>query len=136
MLVTLALLVFMGAILVLFSDEFISTFKKLFAIRGAALFLPLFVASWLVYTFDFWWLWVLFYLREMIQDALTLLIRIMPFQHGAQSFALVLLLTFVSVVPVRIIDLLSRRKNFKGYPHIYVTSTVIWVISVVLLIIT
>lgn len=135
MLVTLALLVFLGSILVFFSEEFIKMFKKLFAIKGAKLFIPLFLASWLIYTFDFWFLWAVFYLRETLLYIMFFLTSIMPFQKGADSVALIILLTAVSVVPVLILDIQSRRKNFKKYKYPYVTSWIIWILCVVLLII-
>ncbi|CAM2771548.1 MULTISPECIES: hypothetical protein [Legionella] len=131
----LALVVLLGAIIVLFSEEFIKSFKKLWAIKGAKLLLPLFAASWFIYTFDFWFLWVIFYLSEFLHFILTFLIRLMPFQQGAKSVALVILLIFFSVVPVLIIDLFTRRKNYKGYQYPYITSTIIWILCVALLII-
>lgn len=110
----LALVVLLGAIIVLFSEEFIKSFKKLWAIKGAKLLLPLFAASWFIYTFDFWFLWVIFYLSEFLHFILAFLIRLMPFQQGAKSVALVILLIFFSVVPVLIIDFFTRRKNYKA----------------------
>jgi len=59
----------------------------------------------------------------------------MPFEQGAKSVALVILLTFFSVVPVLIIDFFIRRKNYKGYPYPYITSSLIWIFCVALLII-
>lgn len=135
MLVTLAFLVFFSSILVVFSDEFIKTFKKIFAIKGAKLLIPLFLASWLIYTFDFWFLWVVFYLRELLIYILDLLTSMMPFKQGSDSVALVIVLTVVSVVPVFILDAHSRRSNFKKYKYPYVTSWLIWILCVVLLII-
>ncbi|AUH72165.1 hypothetical protein [Legionella sainthelensi] len=135
MLVTLALLVFLGSILVFFSEEFIKIFKKLFAIKGAKLFIPLFLASWLIYTFDFWFLWIAFYLRETLLYVVMFLTSIMPFRTGANSVALVILLTTASVVPVFILDIQSRRKSFRKYKYPYVTSWIIWILCVVLLVI-
>ncbi|CAM2780841.1 Uncharacterised protein [Legionella steigerwaltii] len=135
MLLTLALLVLLGSILVFFSEEFSKAIKKLFAIKGAKLIIPLFAASWLIYTFDFWVLWAIFYLREILYDVLNFLVRIMPFQTGAVQVVLVFMLTFLSVVPVLTLDFLSRRKTFKNYKHPYLTSGIIWILSVVLLII-
>lgn len=135
MLVTLALVIFLAAITVFFSEEFIRAFKKLFAIKGTKLFLPLFAASWLIYTFDFWFLWTFFYVREILNGILAFLIDIMPFQQGKQSVALIILLTVLSVVPVIIIDVLNRRKSFKGFRYPYLTSTLVWIVSVIMLII-
>lgn len=135
MLVTLALLVFFGSILVFFSEEFTKLFKKLFAIKGAKLFIPLFIASWLIYTFDFWFLWAVFYIRETLLYLLIFLTNIMPFKTGAESVALVIIISAVSVVPVFLLDIQARRKNFKPYKFPYVTSWIIWILCVLLLII-
>ena len=130
-----ALVVLFGVIMVLFSEEVSKSFKKLWAIKGARLLLPLFAASWFIYTFDFLFVWVIFYLRGFLHDTLTFLIRLMLFQQGATSVALVTLLTFFSVVPVLIIDFFTRKKNYKSYQYPYITSTIIWIFCVVLLII-
>ncbi|HHI9989665.1 TPA: hypothetical protein ACQDQH_002762 [Legionella pneumophila] len=130
-----ALVVLFGVVMVLFSEEFSKSLKKLWAIKGARLLLPLFAASWFIYTFDFLFVWVIFYLSKFLHEILAFLIRIMPFQQGAESIALVILLTFFSVVPVLIIDFFTRRKTYKSYPYPYITSTLIWILCIVLLII-
>ncbi|AWN73783.1 hypothetical protein LEAN103870_08850 [Legionella anisa] len=135
MLLTLAMVVLLSSILVFFSEEFIKAFNKFFAIKGAKLLVPMFAASWLIYTFSFWCLWAIFYVREILVEVLNFLVRIMPFQNGAVSVVLIFMLTFLSVVPVLILDIFSRRKKFKGYQYPYVTSGVIWLISVFLLVI-
>ncbi|KTD70337.1 hypothetical protein Lsan_0019 [Legionella santicrucis] len=130
-----ALVVLFGVVMVLFSEEFSKSFKNLWAIKGARLLLPLFAASWFIYTFDFLFVGVLFYSHQFLHDILAFLIGIMPFQQGAESAALVILLTFFSVVPVLIIDFFTRKKNYKGYQYPYITSTLIWIFCVALLII-
>ncbi|KTD74015.1 hypothetical protein [Legionella tucsonensis] len=135
MLLTLALVVLLSSIVVFFSDEFIKSFNKIFAIKGAKLFIPLFAASWLVYTYNFWVLWAIFYVRELLHIVQNFLVSIMPLQKGAVPVVLVFMLTFLSVLPVLILDIFSRRKNFKGYQYPYVTSALIWLLSVFLLII-
>ncbi len=129
------MVVLLSSILVFFSEEFIKAFNKFFAIKGAKLLVPMFAASWLIYTFSFWCLWAIFYVREILVEVLNFLVRIMPFQNGAVSVVLIFMLTFLSVVPVLILDIFSRRKKFKGYQYPYVTSGVIWLISVFLLVI-
>jgi hypothetical protein len=135
MLVTLALLVFLSSIVVFFSEEFIRLFKKFFAIKGTKLLFPLFALSWLIYSFDFWVMWGIFYVREKLYDALNYLVHIMPFRQGAMPVALVLMLTVLSVAPVFILDVHSRRRNYKGHQYPYITSGIIWILCVALLII-
>lgn len=135
MLLTLALVVLFGAILVFFSEEFGKTIKKLFAIKGAKLIIPLFVVSWLIFSFDFWVLWAILYLRDMLHAVLNFLVQIMPFQKWAVQVVQVFMLTFLSVVPVLILNFISQKKTYKSYKHPYLTSGVIWILSVVLIII-
>lgn len=135
MLLTLALVVLFGAILVFFSEEFGKTIKKLFAIKGAKLIIPLFVVSWLIFSFDFWVLWAILYLRDMLHAVLNFLVQIMPFQKWAVQVVQVFMLTFLSVVPVLILNFISQKKTYKSYKHPHLTSGVIWILSVVLIII-
>ncbi|AUH71126.1 hypothetical protein [Legionella sainthelensi] len=130
-----ALVVLFGVVMVLFSEEFSKSLKKLWAIKGARLLLPLFAASWFIYTFDFLFAWIIFYLSKFLHAILVFLIKLIPFQQGSESIALVILLTFFSVVPVLIIDFFTRRKTYKSYPYPYITSTLIWILCVALLII-
>ncbi|KTD67157.1 hypothetical protein Lste_3363 [Legionella steelei] len=135
MLLTLALVILFGAILVFFSEEFGKTIKKLFAIKGAKLIIPLFLVSWLIFSFDFWVLWAILYLRDMLHAVLNFLVQIMPFQKWAVQVVQVFMLTFLSVVPVLILNFISQKKTFKSYKHPYLTSGIIWILSVVLIII-
>lgn len=133
MYLTLALVVLFASIAVFFSQEFISVFKKLFAIKGVPLFLPLLVASWLIIAFNYWSLWIVYYYNEMLQIILTFMMHVIPFEKGAGSVALVILLTVISVLPVYLIDLLVRRQTYKPYKYLNITSAIIWLVSAILL---
>lgn len=128
MYLTLALVVFSAAILVLFSQEFIGFFKKIFAIKGAKLFLPLLIASWLVVDFEDIFVWGLYYFREILNAIVLFLSQIIPFQ-GAYSIVLIILLTIISVVPVFLFDMYLIKKTYKHYEYPYITSTLIWIIT-------
>ncbi|HAT9660178.1 TPA: hypothetical protein JBD28_08950, partial [Legionella pneumophila subsp. pneumophila] len=108
MLLTLALVILFATIMVFFSQEFIRTFKKILAIKGAKLLVPLGIASWLIYNFDYLFIWVIYYIREVLQAVLAFLTRIMPFKPYSTSIALIILLTTVSVGPVLLLDLIYR----------------------------
>lgn len=135
MYLTLALVVFFAAILVLFSQEFIRLFKRIFAVKGAKLLLPLAFASWFVYTFDYWGLWGIYYYREFLQTLVAFLMDLMPFHVGANAIATIILLTFISVAPVFLIKFILWKKHYKHYQYPYLTSTLIWLISAVLLLV-
>lgn len=136
MLVTLAAVIFFASIFVFFSQEFIRTFKKIFAIKAVALFLPLLIASWLIFTFVHLFLWTAYYYREMLQAVLTFLVYLMPFHQQAKSLAMIILLTVISVLPVILIDLFVRQRTYQPYKYPYLTSTIIWIVNAELLLVT
>ncbi|MDI1352380.1 MAG: hypothetical protein PSV35_06365 [bacterium] len=136
MLFTLAMVVFFAAICCFFSQEFIKTFKRIFAIKGATIILPIAFASWFVFTFDYWLLWAVYYIREVLQKGVASLTYIIPFNNEvASSIALITVLTAISVVPVFILNLYIRKKTYKPYPYPYITSTLIWISATVLLVV-
>lgn len=135
MLLTLALVVFVGSIFVFFSQEFIRTFKRIFAIKGAKLVLPIAIASWLVFNFDYWLLWAIYYIREVLRSLLSAVTWLIPWQIGSVSIALIVFLTLISVVPVIVLDFIMRKRAYKTFRYPYLASTLIWLMSSVLLII-
>ncbi len=135
MYLTLALVVFVFSIIVFFSQEFTNIFKKIFAISGAKILLPLAICSWGVYTFDVWFLWGIYYIRDLLHMAVASLMRLLPFQKGAQPIASILLLTLLSVVPSLFIQWLTFRKRYVEFKYPYLTSTIIWITSSILLLI-
>lgn len=135
MYLTLALVVFFAAILVLFSQEFINIFKKIFAIKGAKLFLPLFIGSWLVVDFEDIFLWGIYYFRETLNAIVWFFSQIIPFQ-GAYSIVLIIWLTIISVVPVFLLDMYLVKKTYKHYEYPYITSTLIWIITALAFVVT
>ncbi|CZJ12734.1 hypothetical protein SCZ71_09165 [Legionella pneumophila serogroup 1] len=135
MLLTLALVILFATIMVFFSQEFIRTFKKILAIKGAKLLVPLGIASWLIYNFDYLFIWVIYYIREVLQAVLAFLTRIMPFKPYSTSIALIILLTTVSVGPVLLLDLIYRKRTYKGYDYPYLTSTLILIFCTLILLV-
>jgi hypothetical protein len=135
MYLTLALVVFFAAILVLFSQEFIGIFKKIFAIKGAKLFLPLIIGSWLVIDFEDIFLWGIYYFRETLNAIVLFLSQIIPFQ-GAYSIVLIIVLAIISVVPVFLLDMYLVKKTYKHYEYPYITSTLIWIITALAFVVT
>lgn len=129
MLLTLALVIFSAAIMVLFSQEFIRTFKKIFAIKGAKLFLPLFMGSWLAVNSEDFFVFIVYYIRAILNSIVVFFTQIIPFNKGAYSSVLIIILTLISVVPVVLLDMYLVKKTYKHYEYPYLTSTLIWIIS-------
>ncbi|MBL7479462.1 hypothetical protein [Legionella bononiensis] len=132
MLLTLALVIFAAAIMILFAQEFIRTFKKIFAIKGAKLFLPLLLGSWLVLNFDYLCLWGFYYYQEILNAIVVFLAGLIPIQSIARPLVLIIVLTLISVVPVVLLDLYLVKKTYKHYEYPYLTSTLIWIITAVM----
>lgn len=135
MLLTLAIVVFFASIFVFFSQEFIKTGKKIFSIKGAPLILPLAIASWLLYQFSSWILWGLYYYGEVLIKLRKMLIMVIPFQQLGYPLATIIVLTVISVLPVVLLDIYLKHKTYKGYKYPYTTSSIIWIISVVVLLV-
>ncbi|MFI4963633.1 MAG: hypothetical protein ACHP6H_07245 [Legionellales bacterium] len=135
MLFTLAMVVFFASIMVFFSQEFIRLFKRVMSVPGATLVLPLALVSWVVYAFDYWLLWGVFYYRECLQYIYRFLIRMLPFPQYAPSVALVLLMTLISVLPIYLLNWYSRKQTYHPYKYPYVTSSIIWTVTAILIII-
>ena len=127
---TLALVVLIAAIITLFSKEFIGIFKKIMDIKGAPIFLPLIVASGLVLVFDYWVLLAVYFYREFLSKLINGLIWLMPFGSYSYYIAAILVLTFISVVPVFLLDWYWVKKTYKPYPFATLTIAFIWIFSV------
>lgn len=136
MLFTLAAVVFCAAIFVFFSQEFISTFKKIFAIKGAPLILPLAGASFIIYNFNYWCLLTFYYYRQVLNGMVSFLTMLIPLGQVSSYIAAILVLTFISVVPVLVLEWVFRKKTYKPYPYPYLTSSIIWLISAFTLILS
>lgn len=130
MLLTLSLVVLIASIITLFSQEFITIFKKIMAIKGAPIFLPLIVASGLVLIFDYWVLLAVYYYRAFLTLLINGLIWLMPFGNYSYYIAAILVLTFISLVPVFLFNWYWTKKTYKPYPFASLTIAFIWIFSV------
>ena len=118
---TLFVITCCASIICLFSQEFTRLFKKIFAVKGMKLILPL--------VLEF-----LFYIRDKLNNMVVFLNANLPQYKYTSDFILVFILTAVTLAPVGILHYLSYRKNHTPFVHPYLLSTLIWIISVALLI--
>lgn len=132
--VTLVIVVSIAALLCFFSQEFMRFIKKIFAIKGVPLVLPLALASWFVFTYDYLALWALLYVRDVLDHMNQLLIRVLPEKQYTADIILIVLLTAFSIVPVLILNFFSYRNTHKPYSHPYLLSTLLWIIGAALLV--
>lgn len=134
--VVLSLVVVGCAIVVFFSQEFGNAFKKLFAIRGMKLLLPLILATGLIVDYEHWVLWGLLHLQAILQGFVTLFAGWLPFQKGADSIAKILILFVSSILPVFAINVWLKKKTYHSFKHAYVISALIWLLVAILLIVS
>jgi hypothetical protein len=135
-LITLTLVVLATSIIVFFSQEFTQVFKKIFAIPGAKLFIPIVFASWLVFQYKYWIVWGLKYYRDVLREVLITLSQALSLNEILTKVLVIILLTCVSIIPVVVLEFYLHRKTYKSYPYPYLTSTVLWLVSAIPLLFT
>lgn len=134
MLFTLALIIFVTAIICFFSQEFARTFKRIFEIPGAKLLLPLAIASWLVLEFDYWLLWALYYTGDIFRNILIFTQHYLPAKEWIKSLNQIILLSLFSILPVITLDYYYRYKTYHGLKYPYLISGILWLIGAFLLV--
>lgn len=131
MLFTLAAVVLSTSIAVFFSKEFAGVYRKIIAVPGAKLLLPLIIASWLIETYEPFELWFLLKCKEGFHYLLFQLSALTTLnQNSAQIIQLFILATFPFLV-LRALEL-RRKKPVPGL----ITSRIgliIWVIAATVL---
>ena len=135
MLYTLAAVVFCATIFVFFSQEFINVAKKILTIPGANLILPLALASWFVYHAYPWILGSIYHYKILLNTLAAFFASVLPLGELSSYVGAILLLTVISVLPVFLLDLLFIKKTYKPYPYPYLTSTFLWLVNALTLVI-
>lgn len=133
MLPTLALLVLFSAIIVFFSREFGALFKKLFAITGVPLCLPLVMASFLVVLYEPWIFIVLVAIKQWLHGLIWQVSSMLSYSYAANVTLTVMVLVSLTVLPVLALDAWSIRKTWQSFPYSRITSLVIWLFLAILL---
>ena len=133
--VQLILIICLIAVLAFFSQEISGTLKKIFAIKGAKLFLPLALASWFVVANDSLVLSGLSYVEGILSTIYLPIMHIVPSNKYVMDVVEVLFIMFLTMGPVIALNFWSIKKTYKPYPYPYLLSTLIWIVSVSLLVI-
>jgi len=126
MLESLVLFVLVAAILVIFLHDFGKMLKKLFAIPGVALFLPLFLVSWVVVTFEQFFLWILLKIQIFLVASVSFLASLLPFTWGANMVAGVVLLMALTLLPMAAVHVWNKRRMFQAVPNVWLVGLFIW----------
>ncbi len=134
MYMTLVYAVVLTAIAAFFSQEFTGFFKKIFAIPGVKLILPLALASWLVESYEDWLLWILLTLKNALHYVVHGLDALIPLHLGAVSFAHIIHLFLLASVPVWVILALGKSRGmYEPWPYTYLVGIVLWLLAAILL---
>ncbi|OCH96975.1 hypothetical protein A8135_04910 [Legionella jamestowniensis] len=132
MLLTIALVVFSCAILVFFSQEWANFLKKMFAIRGMKLLLPLFIVSLLVVYYEIWVSWGLLRIKWGLHYLAAIIESWLPITF-ALFIANLILLMGLAVLPVALANIWIKHKSFESFKYAFVTSMIIWLLVAILL---
>jgi hypothetical protein len=129
---TLALVVVIAAIAISFSTEFGKQIKKILAIPGMKLALPLLVASYLVVTYDVPLYFFLLHLSNALAAFALQLASWLPFRWEAGKIAVVILLMAFSFLPVLAINYWFTKKSYQAFQYSYFLNTILWMFIAVL----
>lgn len=131
-----ALAVLVVAIIVVFSPDFKKVFKKIFAYKSVQLLLPLFAASILFFSFYDWMLWGVYYYLKILNACIGFFSPLLSFTQLAQMISQTVVLTLISVLPVFAITYAVSKKSYVPFQYPYFTSTIIWIVSAMLLVVS
>ena len=129
---TLALVVAFSAIILFFAKEFGDLFKKIFAIRGAKLFLPLVGITFLITLYEPWVHLALFYVKQALHDFISFMVSLLPFRKGGISLVSIVLFIVVALVPAYVMNLWHIRKTNLSFSHGKFLSAMLWLFTVIL----
>ena len=132
MLFTVALLILCSAIIIFFSQEFAAVFKKMFALPGVKILLPLLVLTQLLFSMESWTLFFLVGIHRffnLLSQGLSSFLPANPLVFMASQIMSLWLLT---VLPGWIFNAWSLRKTFKPFPHSVFLGVMLWLLWVIL----
>ncbi|MCX7116456.1 MAG: hypothetical protein NTW94_00820 [Legionellales bacterium] len=134
MLVTLAMVVFFSSVGVFFSEEFGRFFKKVIAIPGAKLLLPLVAASLVVEMFEGLGQWVMVRCQAVIHQLIFQVSKVIPFESVSLTVVRILYLFLVGSLPIWIFRLRAKQKG-QRQPQVfaYRLGLLLWIIAAILL---
>lgn len=131
---TIALVVFGCAIAVFFSKEFGNSIKKILAIPGMLLLLPLALVSFLLVYFHLYLLWTLTKFQSLLLDFIQSLASLFSYQNLGYAGIMLLVLMSLSFLPVLGLNFWYKRKTFYPFPYAGLTMTLLWLFFAILLV--
>lgn len=131
MLVTMTLIILSAATLVFFAEEFASAVKRLFAIPGVKLLLPLILVSYLL-SGEPEVLSLLRALRDFFDLLSQGMASFLPEYSILRMACQVLALWLLTSLPVWIADAWTWRKTFKPFPYKGIFEAMLWLLWAIL----
>lgn len=133
--VALACAIAFIAIIALFSQELSRFGKKIFAIKGAIVIVPLFLMSFITYYLQYEVIEILYFIHKKLYLIYDMLFYIAPKQFYPMQLALIGTISIISIGPSILLNYLSYRRTHKPYSHRYFVSTLLWLCCVFALIV-
>jgi hypothetical protein len=133
MLLILSLVVFIGAIIVCFSTELINIVKKIHAIPGVSIFLPLIVASSVLIRNQSIVCWCLIHTQIALYVIILHVMHWLPFTINAYAVARIIILFTLTLLPMLLMSAWRSYKNYQPFTHAWLVGLMIWLILAMLL---
>lgn len=130
MLNTIAFLVFLCSILIMFSQEINNFVKKIFSYFGVRLFLPLLLASSFLIYYEPWLAWWLLEIKRWLHQLSILTGDLITFAPS-ELFAIILIMTFCASLPI-VITYLWKKKTGVSLKYGEITGVFVWLIMAIL----
>lgn len=132
----LILVVVLGTTVVLFSEEIIEMFKKIFAIPGLLLFIPLIMATFLFIYGELPILAVLLAIQKFLVKLISTIANSLPFGIFSTYIVSIFVIVILTCLPVFLLDLWLKKKKRNGFAYHYLTSTIIWIAICILFVLS
>ena len=133
MMLTFALVVLCCAFGVLFSKELAEMLKKLFAMPGVKVALPLFIVNVFLIQFEPVLHMVFLYIKAELHTLIGVLASWLPFGKGSEGTVTVLLMVFVPMFCTALVSYLYFKRNYKEFPYAIWVSSHLWLFLIILL---
>ena len=123
-----------AGILIFFAEEWIACIKKIFAIPGTKLIIPLFITNYFFVTHEHMILWILLAMAYGFYDTYHFLISLYSSNKLILFIGQVMTLLLMTVLPVYALNIVRAIKKLEIYHYTWLISIMIWLLWVVLLI--
>lgn len=134
MIVTIAIVALCASIAAFFAQEFGRVFKKIFAIPGLKLLLPLTLASWFIEVYEDWGHWLLLRIQYLLHLLIHRLGVRVPFEKISLPLIKILFLFLIGILPMVIFKLATIKQwGGKRLPQTYWIGLILWVFAAILL---